>query len=44
MELSMNSMTETKFVGEMTAEQWIAVRKDAALRIDPDTAEVDWRY
>jgi hypothetical protein len=44
MELSMSRMTGTKFVGEMAAEQWLAVRKAAALRIDPDTAEVDWRY
>jgi hypothetical protein len=25
-------------------EQWLAVRKEAALQIDPETAEVDWTY
>jgi hypothetical protein len=29
---------------EMTDEEWLAVRKEAGLRIDPDTAEVFWRY
>ena len=25
-------------------EQWLAVRKDIGLKIDPKTAEVDWTY
>jgi hypothetical protein len=25
-------------------EQWLAIRKEAALKIDPETAEVDWGY
>jgi hypothetical protein len=25
-------------------EQWLAIRKEAGLKIDPDTAEVDWSY
>ena len=25
-------------------EQWLAIRKEAGLKIDPETAEVDWRY
>ena len=25
-------------------EEWLAVRKEAGLKIDPATAEVDWRY
>ena len=29
---------------QMTVEQWLAIRKEAALKIDPDTAEVDWTY
>jgi hypothetical protein len=29
---------------EMTKEQWLAIRKEAALQIDPETAEVFWRY
>ena len=28
----------------MTVEQWLAIRKEAALRIDPETAEVEWIY
>jgi hypothetical protein len=29
---------------EMTKEQWLAIRKEAGLKIDPQTAEVDWTY
>jgi hypothetical protein len=29
---------------KMTVEQWLAIRKEAGLKIDPETAEVDWRY
>src|SRR5262245_52259333 len=29
---------------QMTVEQWLAIRKQAALKIDPETAEVDWTY
>jgi hypothetical protein len=29
---------------QMTVEQWRAIRKEAGLMIDPDIAEVDWRY
>jgi hypothetical protein len=29
---------------EMTVDQWLAVRKEAALEIDPETAEVEWDY
>jgi len=25
-------------------EQWLAIRKEAGLKIDPETAEVDWNY
>jgi hypothetical protein len=25
-------------------EQWLAVRREESLRIDPETAEVDWNY
>jgi hypothetical protein len=28
----------------MTVEQWLAIRKEAGLKIDPETAEVDWIY
>ena len=29
---------------DMTVEQWLAIRKEAALQIDPETAEVMWQY
>ena len=29
---------------KMTKEQWLAVRKEAALQIDPETAEVHFEY
>jgi len=29
---------------EMTVKQWLAIRKEAGLNIDLETAEVDWIY
>jgi len=29
---------------QLAKEQWLALRKDAALRIDPETAELFWDY
>ena len=29
---------------QLTVEQWLAIRKEAAARIDPETAEVIWTY
>jgi hypothetical protein len=29
---------------EAEIEQWLAIRKEAGLKIDPETAEVDWSY
>jgi hypothetical protein len=29
---------------KLETEQWLAVRKEAGLKIDPETAEVDWDY
>jgi hypothetical protein len=29
---------------EMTTEQWLAIRKEAAAKIDPENAEVFWEY
>ena len=29
---------------ELTVEQWLAIRKEAGLHIDPETAEVEWTY
>jgi hypothetical protein len=28
----------------LAVEQWLAIRKEAALQIDPETAEVYWDY
>jgi hypothetical protein len=36
-------MKETE-TDQMTVEQWLAIRKGAGLKIDPETAEVDWWY
>jgi hypothetical protein len=35
---------EAKTVDGMTVEQWLAIRKEAALQVDPETAEVMCRY
>jgi hypothetical protein len=35
---------EQKTVDNMTVEQWLAIRKAAALHVDPETAEVMWQY
>ena len=29
---------------KMTVEEWLAIRKEAGLHINPETAEVDWSY
>jgi hypothetical protein len=29
---------------QMKVEQWLAIRKEVGLRINPKTAEVDWEY
>src|SRR5262249_50346836 len=29
---------------QMTVKEWLAIRKQAALKIDPETAEVTWVY
>ena len=31
-------------IDDMTVEQWLAIRKEAARQIDPETAEVMWHY
>jgi hypothetical protein len=33
-----------KMLGEFDIEQWLASRKEAGLKIDPETAEVCWEY
>jgi hypothetical protein len=42
---------QTRFLGlsgaqatAMETEQWLAIRKEAGLRIDPETAKVYWEY
>ena len=37
-------MTSQAIVENMTVEQWLAIRSEAALQIDPETAEVIWKY
>jgi hypothetical protein len=37
------TMMETA-TDQMTVEQWLATRKKAGLKIDPETAEVYWKY
>ena len=32
------------YVANKEVEEWLAIRKEAALKIDPATAEVDWVY
>jgi hypothetical protein len=29
---------------EQNVKQWLAIRKEAGFKIDPETAEVDWNY
>ena len=31
-------------IEDLPVEQWLAIRKDEALRINPDTALVSWKY
>jgi hypothetical protein len=39
------SETKTNVVGEeLTLEQWLQIRKEEGLRIDPESAEVTWSY
>jgi hypothetical protein len=36
---------ETTMIDDgQTVEQWLAIRKEAGLHIDPNTAEVMWKY
>jgi hypothetical protein len=37
--------TDARFAeGQLTVDQWLAVRKEAGSKIDPKTAEVMWTY
>src|SRR5262245_37874539 len=37
-------MTETANDNQMSVDEWLALRKEAALKIDPETAEVHWQW
>ena len=39
-----SSNLRTKEAIEMTIEEFLAIRKEAGLKIDPETAEVDWSW
>jgi hypothetical protein len=38
----MMTVRDKEQAAEMTAEEWLAIRKEAGLKIDPETAEVCW--
>ena len=44
MEIIMSIQPNTAGDDEMSVEQWLAIRKEAGLQIDPETAEVYWDY
>jgi hypothetical protein len=37
-------MSVGKTSAERELEEWLAIRKEAGLKINPETAEVDWSY
>jgi hypothetical protein len=37
-------MTKNRLIDGMPVEQWLAIRREAGLKIDAETAEVNWRY
>ena len=37
-------MTEDRKIDGMRVKQWLAIRKEAGVKIDPETAEVVWIY
>jgi hypothetical protein len=40
----MTTVENKEQVVEMTTEEWLAIRKEAGLRIDPATAKVTWWF
>jgi hypothetical protein len=40
----MTTVENTEQAVEMTTEEWLAIRKEAGLKIDPETAELCWCY
>ncbi len=40
----MSKVTTDATRDRLTMEQWLEIRKEAALRIDPETAKVMWSY
>jgi Protein of unknown function (DUF3631) len=43
-EMSSKQFIDPTSGNEITKEQWLAIRKEAGLQIDPKTAEVDWCF
>ena len=43
-EIDLAQTGENVPANQMTVEQWLAIRKEAAPKIDPETAEVMWCY
>jgi hypothetical protein len=37
-------MTEDKTSAKREVEEWLTIRKEEGLKINPETAEVDWGY
>jgi hypothetical protein len=42
--MKVGGLTVDKTSAEKELEEWLAIRKEAGLKIDPETAEVDWSY
>jgi len=40
----MSDIDTEKTEDQLTVEQWLQIRKDAGLELDPETAEVTWSY
>jgi hypothetical protein len=43
-QLYLSETTRDMISEQITVEQWLAIRKEAGLKIDPETAEVFWKY
>jgi hypothetical protein len=42
--MDMLETREDMMADQITVERWREIRKEAGLKIDPETAEVDWTY
>jgi hypothetical protein len=43
-QLDSSESTRDVTSAQITVEQWLEIRKEAGLRIDPETAKVRWEY